>query len=116
MIRHGLTIGSVANQVRDLVGGAEATRLNRKDKRIPIVVRLATEDRETLEDVGHLIVNPGGSTLFLNAVASLSVGEGPSEIRRIDGNRVALVQSNIGGRSLGAAVNEVDRILKDRIE
>ena len=117
MIRHGLTIGSVANQVRDLVRGAEATRLNRKDKRVPIVVRLATEDRETLEDVGHLIVNPGSSNaLPLNAVASLSVGEGPSEIRRIDGNRVALVQSNIGGRSLGAAVNEVDRILKDRIE
>ena len=117
MIRHGLTIGSVANQVRDLVKGAEATRLNRKDKRVPIVVRLATEDRETLEDVGHLIVNPGGSNpLPLNAVASLSVGEGPSEIRRIDGNRVALVQANIGGRSLGAAVDEVDRILKERIE
>lgn len=117
MIRHGLTIGSVANQVRDLVKGAEATRLNRKDKRVPIVVRLDTEDRETLEDVGHLIVNPEGSNpLPLNAVASLSVGEGPSEIRRIDGNRVALVQANIGGRSLGAAVDEVDRILKERIE
>ena len=117
MIRHGLTIGSVANQVRDLVKGAEATRLNRKDKRVPIVVRLATEDRETLEDVGHLIVNPGSSNaLPLNTVASLSVGEGPSEIRRIDGNRVALVQANIGGRSLGAAVDEVNRILKERIE
>jgi len=117
MIRHGLTIGSVANQVRDLVKGAEATRLNRKDKRVPIVVRLATKDRETLEDVGHLIVNPGSSNaVSLNTVASLSVGEGPSEIRRIDGNRVALVQANIGGRSLGAAVDEVDRILKERIE
>ncbi len=62
-------------------------------------------------------MNPGSSNpLPLNTVASLSVGEGPSEIRRIDGNRVALVQANIGGRSLGAAVDEVNRILKERIE
>ena len=40
IIRHGLNINSIAEQVRDMVKGSEATRLNRRD-RVPIVVRLA---------------------------------------------------------------------------
>lgn len=116
VMRHGLTIQSVANQVRDMVKGSEATRLNRKDKRVPIVVRLAEEDRQAVDDVGKLIVNPGRDTpIPLSAVASVHVGEGPSEIRRIDGKRVALVQANIGGGSLGAAVDAAKSTLSTKM-
>jgi len=116
IMRHGLTIQSVANQVRDMVKGSEATRLNRKDKRVPIVVRLAEEDRQAVDDVSQLIVNPGRPTpIPLSAVAQVHVGEGPSEIRRIDGKRVALVQANIGGGSLGAAVDTAKSTLNTRM-
>ena len=78
--------------VRDKVQGFEATRFNLKDRRIPIVVRLQMDDRETVEDVRALIVNPGGERpIPLSAVADVTLGEGPSEVRRIDGRRVALV-------------------------
>jgi len=116
IIRHGLNIRYVANQMRDLVKGSEATRLNRRDRRVPIVVRLAESDREQVMDVGKLTVNPGGATpIPLNSIADLTVGEGPSEIRRIDGKRVALVQANIGGGSLGAAVGAAQRMLTEGI-
>ena len=117
IIRHGLNINSVANQVRDMVKGAEATRLNRRDRRVPIVVRLSEADREQVADVGKLTVNPGGATpIPLNAIADLTVGEGPSEIRRIDGKRVALVEANIGGGSLGAAVKAAQDLLETGID
>jgi multidrug efflux pump subunit AcrB len=116
IMRHGLTIQSVANQVRDMVKGSEATRLNRRDKRVPIVVRLAEEDRQAVDDVSQLIVNPGRPTpIPLSAVAQVHVGEGPSEIRRIDGKRVALVQANIGGGSLGAAVDAAKSTLHSQM-
>ena len=117
IIRHGLNLNSVANQVRDMVKGSEATRFNRRDRRVPIVVRLAEKDREQVADVGKLTINPGGDTpIPLNSIAKLTVGEGPSEIRRIDGKRVALVQANIGDRSLGSAVETADRILDQEID
>ena len=53
IIRHGLNINSIAEQVRDMVKGSEATRLNRRDRRVPIVVRLAEQDREQVADVGQ---------------------------------------------------------------
>ena len=117
IIRHGLNINSIAEQVRDMVKGSEATRLNRRDRRVPIVVRLAEQDREQVADVGQLTVNPGDETpIPLNSIAELTVGEGPSEIRRIDGKRVALVQANIGAGSLGSAVETADRVLKSEID
>ena len=110
IIRHGLNLSTVANQVRDMVKGAEATRFNRRDRRVPIVVRLAEKDRGQVADVGKLTINPGGDTpIPLNSIAKLTVGEGPSEIRRIDGKRVALVQANIGAGSLGTAVEAAER-------
>ena len=117
IIRHGLNLSTVANQVRDMVKGAEATRFNRRDRRVPIVVRLAEKDRSQVTDVGKLTINPGGDTpIPLNSIAKLTVGEGPSEIRRIDGKRVALVQANIGAGSLGTAVEASNLALDQGID
>jgi multidrug efflux pump subunit AcrB len=117
IIRHGLNLNTVAEQVRDMVKGSEATRFNRRDRRVPVVVRLAEKDREQVADVGKLTINPGGDTpIPLNSIANLTVGEGPSEIRRIDGKRVALVQANIGAGSLGTAVGAAKRTLDDGLD
>ena len=117
IIRHGLNLSTVANQVRDMVKGAEATRFNRRDRRVPIVVRLAEKERSQVADVGKLTINPGGDTpIPLNSIAKLTVGEGPSEIRRIDGKRVALVQANIGAGSLGTAVEASNLALDQGID
>jgi HAE1 family hydrophobic/amphiphilic exporter-1 len=103
--------------VRDKVKGYEATRFNLKDRRIPILVRLAMSDRETVEDVANLIVNPGGERpIPLSAVAQVTLGEGPSEVRRVSGSRVALVQANLAEGSLSGAAARIERELHRQIE
>ncbi|HSM15256.1 MAG TPA: efflux RND transporter permease subunit, partial [Thermoanaerobaculia bacterium] len=106
---YGLELGPVAEAVRDLVRGAEATKFNLKDRRIPIVVQLEEADRRTIEDVRDLVVNPGGERpIPLAAIADVRLGEGPSEVRRVDGRRVALVRANLApGTALGAAVERL---------
>jgi HAE1 family hydrophobic/amphiphilic exporter-1 len=49
-------------------------------------------------------------------VAELKIGEGPSEIRRVDGQRVALVQANIASGSLGGAVRQIRAALREKIQ
>jgi HAE1 family hydrophobic/amphiphilic exporter-1 len=108
LARYELNPGLVASRVRDKVQGFEATRFNLKDRRIPIVVRLQMNDRETVEDVRALIVNPGGGRpIPLAAVATVELAEGPSEVRRVDGRRVALVTASIAAGSLGSAVEAI---------
>jgi len=113
---YDLNIATVARHVRDKVKGFEATRFNLTDRRIPILVRLNMGDRETVEDVAALIVNPGGERpIRLSAVADVMLGEGPSEVRRVDGSRVALVQANLHRGSLSAAATSIREALRDEI-
>jgi len=114
---YNLNIGTVARQVRDMVKGYEATRFNMKDRRIPIVARVDEQDRAHVEDIGQLIVNPGGAQpIILASVADLKIGEGPSEVRRVGGRRVALIQANIASGSLGGAVRQIQRTLREQIQ
>ena len=122
---YGLNLGQVAEQVKTLVKGFEATRYNLKDRRIPIIVQLEEADRRFMKQIENLTVTrraPEGSRntavmplIPLSAVASLRLGEGPSEIRRVDGKRVALIQANLGQASLGEAVDKIEETLSNEI-
>jgi HAE1 family hydrophobic/amphiphilic exporter-1 len=117
LARYDLNIQQVARLVRNKVQGFEATRFNLKDRRIPIVVRLAMDDRETVDDVRGIIVNPGGERpIRLASVAEVVLGEGPSEVRRVDGQRVALISANITSGSLSSATWRIENELHRRID
>ncbi|MCP3958378.1 MAG: efflux RND transporter permease subunit [bacterium] len=135
LARYDLNILQVAQLVRNAVAGFEATRFNLKDRRIPILVRFEESDRSTVGDVRDLVINPAVSQsgfgfsnaaqaaaaetdrpIRLASVADVALGEGPSEVRRIDGRRVALVRANIAAGSLGAAVDRLESELRRRID
>ena len=116
--RHGLDLARVAERVRDEVRGREATRLRAAERRIPVVVRLDESHRDAVEDIRRRTVDPDGTgQMSLDAVADVRLGEGPSEVRRVDGHRVAVVRANLGPQtSLGAAASAIERRLDQRIE
>ena len=63
------------------------------------------------------MINAGtNNPIPLNAIADLQLEEGPSEIRRLDGRRIALVQANIGSGSLGEAVEAIRSALNNRMD
>ncbi len=117
LARYDLNIEQVARLVRNKVQGFEATRFNLKNRRIPIVVRLALDDRETVDDVRGIVVNPGGERpIRLASVAEVTLGEGPSEVRRIDGQRVSVISANIADGSLSAATWRIEDQLNRKVD
>ncbi len=106
--RYGLDTASVARAVRDKVQGAVATRMRRGDQRIDLLVRLTEPDRATVDDLARLNVNPAlRPPIPLSAVAQLEEGVGPSEIRRIDQRRAAVITANLSGLDLGATARSI---------
>jgi hydrophobic/amphiphilic exporter-1 (mainly G- bacteria), HAE1 family len=114
--RFGLNINDVATQVRDKVQGVEAKQFVNNERRIPILVRLHEDDRAYIKNIEQMpIVNESGISIPLATVAKLVIGEGPNEIRRIDGYRSALVQANIKHGSLDSAVAHIQTALHEQI-
>jgi HAE1 family hydrophobic/amphiphilic exporter-1 len=117
MTRAGLNLSAVADIVRDKVKGYEATKFNLVDRRVPIVVQLAEQDRRSVADIEGIVINPGGERpIGLGSMADVVIGEGPSEVRRIDARRVALVEANIADGSLGAAVGAIETRLNEAVD
>ncbi len=113
LARYGLDVARVAEGVRDAVRGTEATLYNLGDRRVPIVVRYREADRSQVAQVRDFVVNPGGERpIPLSAIAAVELAEGPSEVRRVDGRRVALVTANLAQGSLGGAVEAVNAALQ----
>ncbi|CAM2007601.1 efflux RND transporter permease subunit [Acanthopleuribacter pedis] len=114
--RYGLNLRQVADLVKNKVKGEEATKYNLQDRRIPILVQLEEQDRKGVEDVAMLTINPQGENpIPLESVAELYLDEGPSEVRRIDGSRAAVISANIRGGSLSDAVAAIEVAVAEQI-
>ena len=101
---YGLSLRNVAELVRHKVQGKVATDFRQDERQIDVLVRLREEDRLGLDELQRLVINPNAPIpIPLSAVADIRVNEGPSEIRRIDQQRSAVVTANIQGIDLGTA-------------
>ena len=110
----GLTLGEVAPVVRSKVQGAIATDIQREDRKIDIRMRTQEEFRNSAEDLLQLTVHQSGKTAIpLSAVAMVEEVEGPAEIRRSEGERVALVTANLAGGDLGTISEQITMALEE---
>ena len=108
----GLTTRQIADVVVKKVRGDVATRSSFRDRKIDVLVRARESDRDSVESIRRLIVNPGsGTPVELSAVADIVATTGPSEIHRADQTRVAIVSANLRDIDLGAAVREVEAMV-----
>ena len=110
LARHNLGIRQVADLIRGKVYGTVPTRFSRRERKIDIRVRVSEEAKSDVSSLGRLVINPGARvSLPLSAVASLSVDEGPNEIRRIDQQRSALITANVSGTDLGSVGRDIEK-------
>ncbi len=109
-----LNVYQIADRVVNKVRGRVATRYSWHDRKIDVLVRSREEDRASIEDIRQLIINPESERpVPLESVADIIVGIGPSEIRRVDQERVALVTANLKYGDLGRAAEEIMAIIED---
>jgi len=108
----GLAVRDIANRVVANVRGELATRYTWRDKKIDVLVRSVDTRQSSIEEIRRLIVNPASDRpVSLDAVADISVSQGPAEIRRVAQERVAIITANLAYGDLGAAAIEAGSIL-----
>lgn len=111
---YSLSVADVAHT--SLVGlkGYVATKFKKLGEEIDIRVRLRKEDRENVTKLRELLIHsPLEITVPLAEVAKLNIGQGPSEIKRLDQQRTILIYANTFRRSLNAIKKDITSSLRD---
>jgi len=109
-----LSMEQANNSIVNSIRGNKATRYRLKEQQIDVLVRIEKSSRDDVSDIGALIINPNSvHPISLSSVATINSTEGPSEIMRIDQQRVVLVEAQLKYGSLSEGVSEVKGLLKD---
>ncbi len=105
----GLTPASAARQVQQALYGETVAEVSDGPRRFELVVRLAGEERERVEQVGDLILRGmGGAVVRLREVADIGPERTSNLIARENAQRKAIVSTNIAdGYNLGELVKAV---------
>ena len=111
---YGLGVSDVASVLRSMVQGEIATDITRSDRTIDIRIRAAEQFRSSATALENLTITHAGTTpIPLSAVAEVVELEGPAEIRRADGSRIARITANLAGRDLGSVTRDVRSSLEN---
>jgi HME family heavy-metal exporter len=107
----GLTPASAAEQVQVAMRGEVVAQVNQGVRQYDMVVRLAPEERERIDQLENLLLRGhGGATVRLADVADIGPEQTSNLIARENAQRKALVSLNVAeGYNLGDLVGEVKK-------
>ena len=111
--QYGLNIQDINKVVNTAFAGQSSGLVFEDEKRFDLVVRLAGEHRQNLEDVQNLLIPTSqGTQIPLNQIADISVKESVSQIQREDAKRRIIIGFNVGGRDVQSIVNDMEAKIK----
>ncbi|MDE3272072.1 efflux RND transporter permease subunit, partial [Pseudoalteromonas sp. G4] len=111
----GLTRTDVTRQVRNAFFGVQVQRIQRGRDDVRVMVRLPLNERSSLTTLNSLLINtPSGGQVPLNHVATLTPGQSPSSIYRIDRYRTVNITADIEKANTNMTVLQAE--LKDFLD
>jgi len=114
--RFGLNINSINRSINTAFAGQQAGLVFEGEKRFDLVVRLANDQRQRLQDVQNLLISSAsGNFIPLNQLADIKITEGPSQIQREDAKRRIMIGFNVRGRDVQSVVGELQQKINARI-
>ena len=117
--RYGLNVADVNRTINTAFAGQSAGLVFEGEKRFDLVVRLAEEQRQGIEDVRNLYITvPGsaGQQIPLSQIARVSMEQTPNQIQRDNTHRRVTLGFNVRGRDVESIVAELQQKVKQRIQ
>jgi HAE1 family hydrophobic/amphiphilic exporter-1 len=109
----GIPVSTIADTLRVLVGGLPITNFRDQSEQYDVWLRAQPGNRSTPQELLDLtIASPTAGLVKLSSVAHLKNAQGPSEITRLNRDRVVTILGNPVHTSLNGAVAETTAILE----
>lgn len=92
----GITLGDIANQVRQGFYGVEIQRIPRTKEDVRVMLRYSADERSTLDTLDYIRIRTNdGRELPISAVAEINLVPGTSTIRRVDRKRSISITAEV---------------------
>jgi Cu(I)/Ag(I) efflux system membrane protein CusA/SilA len=114
--RFGMNIADVQSVITSAVGGDNVGETVEGLQRFPINLRYPRETRDSLDKLRRLpIVSERGARLLLGDVADIRITDGPPMLRSENARLSGWVYVDIRGRDLRGAVQDMQRVVSDKV-
>ena len=113
LARFGLSSEEAGAQVKRALYGDVVSVIHDGVQRFDLVIRLDEEQRDSVEDVGEVVlVGMGGALVRLHEVADIGPEQASNLISRQNGQRKTVVSTNVAeGYNLGDTVVEIKKVV-----
>ena len=108
----GLNAPDIARLVAVKVGGNIASKYTLLDRKIDILVRSDEKQRDSIDDLKELVVNPNDDfPITLASISNIVEMVGPAQINRINQQRVAVISANIAMGDQNTALTKANELI-----
>jgi len=117
LARFGIPIAEVQEALETAVGGRPVGAVVEGNYLVDVVVQYPAALRSSVDAIGAITVpGSGGARVALAQVADIGLASGPVQVSRERGQRMVVVQANVRGRDLGGFAEDVQRVVRERVE
>lgn len=110
----GLSAPDIARLVAVKVGGNIASKYTLLDRKIDILVRSDEKQRDSIDDLRELVVNPNDAfPITLASISDIVETVGPAQINRINQQRVAVISANIAMGDQNSALAKANELISE---
>lgn len=110
--QYGLSVHAVAQHIAQHVRGKEAAYLSDFDRKVTIRVQPSEETRTSVDEVLASSLITGGRSIPLRELVRWQQTDGQAEIWRENQQRAVVLLANVGDRSIGNVVDEIQERIK----
>lgn len=120
--KFGLNVADVNRVINTAFAGQSAGLVFEGEKRFDLVVRLAVDRRQSVDDIRNVYVSVPASAagpaqqIPLGQIAQVMVQEAPNQIQRDDTHRRITLGFNVRGRDVESIVTELQQKVGQRIK
>ena len=115
--KFGLNVADVNRVINTAFAGQSAGLVFEGEKRFDLVVRLAADKRQSIEDIRNIYVaTPTNQQIPLSQIAQVSMEQAPNQIQRDDTHRRITLGFNVRGRDVESIVAELQQKVGQRIK
>lgn len=116
LARYGITIPQFSEFVNVALAGKVISQVYDQGSSFDLTVRADDGSRSSMEEIGNLLIDAGGTKVPLGYVAEIVSTAGPDAVNRENVKRKIVVSANVTGGDLGGAVAEIEKRIREQVE